>query len=306
MIGKKFKSLTIISLDEEKNNKFKEERKKGLRKNTPTYYICKCDCGNILSLEKSKIQRRKEFGCKKCKYINFNEYINKKINHWTILNFIKEERKFYCQCDCGTKKKVDCYNLINNQSKDCGCGRKQILSNMHCTESLIGKTYGRLTVIEERIDKEKKRTVCKCICECGNEVDVLSNSLKTNHTISCGCVKSQMPFEIKKYLNLLGYNVQMEKRINLINKEISYMYFDLFVEELNLAIEYDGKCHFEPIDWASKGEEWAIENLRYTQFRDKIKNEYCYSNGITLLRIPYTQKDIYKEIINETIAMILI
>ena len=57
-----------------------------------------------------------------------------------------------------------------------------------------------------------------------------------------------------------------EDKIKLLKpsyKEISYMYFDLFVEELNLAIEYDGKCHIEPIDWASKGEEWAIENLRY-------------------------------------------
>ena len=34
MIGEKFGSLTVLRLDEEKNNKLKLERKKGLRRNT--------------------------------------------------------------------------------------------------------------------------------------------------------------------------------------------------------------------------------------------------------------------------------
>ena len=306
MIGKKFKSLTIISLDEEMNKRLKYERKIGLRSNAPIYYICKCDCGNILSLQKSKIVNRKESGCKKCKHEDFSKYISQKINSWTILGYIKEEHKFKCKCECGTIKKVNCYNLINNRSKDCGCGRNKKLSDRRSIDSLVGQTFGKLTVIEE-LDKNKGgKTLCKCLCECGNEIEVLSNSLRTNHTISCGCVKSQTPYEIKKYLNKLGYEVQMEKRIELEEYEdISCMCFDLFIDELNLAIEYDGKPHFIPIDWAGKGLDWAIKNLKLGEYRDNAKDKACYKRGIYLLRIPFTRKNNFEEIINEIIDIIL-
>ena len=60
MIGEKFGSLTVLRLDEEKNNQLKLERKQGLRSNAPVYYICQCDCGNILNLAKQKIKKKKE------------------------------------------------------------------------------------------------------------------------------------------------------------------------------------------------------------------------------------------------------
>lgn len=253
IIGKKFKSLTVIFLDEEKNNKLKQERKQGLRKNAPKHYICKCDCGNIISVQKSKLEKRKEYGCIKCKSKDFTQYIGKKINHWTILDYIKGKYKFKCRCDCGTVKDVNCYNLINEQSKDCGCGRSKKVSERMSINSLVGQTFGKLTVIEEIGKNKYGKTICKCKCECGNEINVLSNSLRTNHTISCGCIISYQPIIISSYLKELGYNTKTEKRVELENEDIAYIRFDVFVEELNLAIEYDGKPHFAPIDWAGKG-----------------------------------------------------
>ncbi len=35
--------------------------------------------------------------------------------------------------------------------------------------------------------------------------------------------------------------------------------------------------------------EQAKENLKNIQFRDKIKTDYCKSNNIKLIRIPYTE-----------------
>ena len=304
MIGKKIKSLTIIALDEERNTQLKLERKLGLRSSAPVHYICRCDCGNILSIPKPRLQKRKEYGCEKCKKKNFNKYIGQKINSWTILEYIESERKFICKCECGTIKRVNCYNLINNQSKDCGCGRRNKMSEIRSIESLVGQIFGKLTVIEEIGKNKYGKTICKCKCECGNETKVLSNSLRTGHTLSCGCTKSYQPCEIKMYLEDLGYKVQMEKRMNL-NKEIAYICFDVFVEELNLAIEYDGEPHFIPIDWAGRGIEWAMENLEHAQYRDEIKDKYCYDDNIYLLRIPYTAKNIMKELIKETIDIIL-
>ena len=60
---------------------------------------------------------------------------------------------------------------------------------------MIGKTFGRLKVIEraERDVTLKNRCIrYKCQCECGNIVIVNGNSLRTNHTISCGCSRKNI------------------------------------------------------------------------------------------------------------------
>lgn len=51
---------------------------------------------------------------------------------------------------------------------------------------LTGRKFGRLTVLC-RVPSVNKRTKWKCVCECGNEIEVESYNLKTGHTNSCGC-----------------------------------------------------------------------------------------------------------------------
>lgn len=63
--------------------------------------------------------------------------------------------------------------------------------------------------------------------------------------------------------------------------------FDFYLPELNICIEYDGIQHFEPVDFANKGKEWAENQLEYVRKHDKIKTDYCKNNNIKLLRIPY-------------------
>lgn len=63
---------------------------------------------------------------------------------------------------------------------------------------LSGMRFGRLKVIRES-DKSihKKNTHIKwlCLCDCGNYVDVASNSLKNGATQSCGCYHSKRVIE---------------------------------------------------------------------------------------------------------------
>jgi hypothetical protein len=56
-------------------------------------------------------------------------------------------------------------------------------------ENLIGKQFGRLTVVDlsEKMSGRKSYWVCKC--ECGNEKLVRSDSLKSGNVQSCGCLK---------------------------------------------------------------------------------------------------------------------
>ena len=48
-------------------------------------------------------------------------------------------------------------------------------------------------------------------------------------------------------------------------------------------IEFDGRQHFEPIEFFG-----GINGFIETVKRDKIKNTYCQTHNIPLLRLPYT------------------
>lgn len=60
---------------------------------------------------------------------------------------------------------------------------------------------------------------------------------------------------------------------------------DVFFPEISLAIEYQGKQHFEPIDFFG-GEEAFKKN----QERDSRKSRLCEENGVSLIYVNYTEK----------------
>ena len=59
-------------------------------------------------------------------------------------------------------------------------------------ENLVGKKFGKLTVLK-RVENDKyQRTKWLCKCDCGNEVIVSANQLKRGKTKSCGCLRIEM------------------------------------------------------------------------------------------------------------------
>lgn len=60
----------------------------------------------------------------------------------------------------------------------------------HNFKNLVGKKFGRLTVIERVLCA--KRTTWRCICDCGKEVNVLSTNLISHHSTSCGCLTKEI------------------------------------------------------------------------------------------------------------------
>lgn len=62
------------------------------------------------------------------------------------------------------------------------------------------------------------------------------------------------------------------------------MHFDIFVPSKQLAFEYQGKQHFEPVDFF--GGERAFHN---TQIRDQEKKNKCGSAGVTLVEWRYDE-----------------
>ena len=56
---------------------------------------------------------------------------------------------------------------------------------------LTGKKFNRLTVMYRNGHRSDVHILWHCKCDCGNEVDVGGNSLKSGNTKSCGCLNIQ-------------------------------------------------------------------------------------------------------------------
>jgi len=59
---------------------------------------------------------------------------------------------------------------------------------------------------------------------------------------------------------------------------------DIFIPKLQLAIEYQGRQHYEPVPFFG-GE----EGFRQAQERDRLKAKLCYENGVTVVFFRYDE-----------------
>ena len=60
---------------------------------------------------------------------------------------------------------------------------------------LRGQPFGKLTVLRENGRDKHNKVLWLCRCECGNEVTVLGESLRNEHTKSCGCYQRERAVE---------------------------------------------------------------------------------------------------------------
>ena len=73
------------------------------------------------------------------------------------------------------------------------------------------------------------------------------------------------------------------------------MSYDIFISGLNIAIEYQGKQHFEPVDYF--GGEEAFQKVKK---RDAEKKKLSEENNVQLIYINYWE-DVTPELIQQRI-----
>ena len=222
--------------------------------------------------------------------------VGQKFHHLTVLERatnIGHQTAWLCQCDCpnATKIVVRGADLKNGHTKSCGCQR--IAANIkrnneaRAKDSIIGKIFGKLTVIRETEQRTKNRKVLyECRCSCGNPkiIYTTKDQLERKRITSCGCILSKGEEKIKQILSNNQISFEMEKTFqDCLLPSGRKARFDFYVNN-SYIIEFDGKQHFK----ADKTG-WNTEERFYnTQKHDKIKNEYCFSHQIPIIRIPYT------------------
>lgn len=162
----------------------------------------------------------------------------------------KRSIRWLCQCDCGGTALCQTGALEYGTARSCGCSRKK---NHRPIIDIRGQRFGRL-VAEEFVRVDPKRGVIwKCKCDCGNEIECPTKSLRSGHTKSCGCLKREEASNRKKKhggTHTRLYNVWngMRQRCNDPNHK---SYKDYGGRGIKVCEEWDDYENFRS---------WALEN----------------------------------------------
>ena len=209
-------------------------------------------------------------------------------------------------CDCGNIVSHSSHVLKSGNTKSCGClGLETSIKKMDAIhskyEDLTGNKFELLTVLrqatpEEYAHRPKKCRYWYCLCECGNSHIASTSDLKQGKVKSCGCLNSLGEQRITKILSENGYNFAKQFYFeDLKSSEGRKYYFDFGIlnknNQLEYLIEFDGIQHFSENHQFGQDKETTFENIKR---RDETKNNYCFSNNIPLIRIPYYKLDTLK------------
>lgn len=155
--------------------------------------------------------------------------------------------------------------------------------------------YNRLNLVGKYKDcKSKIKVECK---KCGHKFHLRPDHILRG--IGCpDCKITSLGEEIIKYF-LKSKNINYEREYRYEDCiDIKPLPFDFYLPNYNYCIEFDGKQHFEPRDFSNnKSEKSAIEKFKLIQYHDEIKNNYCKTNDIKLIRIPYWEVKNIKDIL---------
>lgn len=291
-------------------------------------YLCRCVCGNYITLSQGEIVSGhvKSCGCSSkikkqaLKYDLTHQrfgrlFVLNQAETWWSDSGKSRMIRWNCVCDCGNLVTVNSRALRTGATLSCGCYHKQRVSDA-LTDDLTGQKFGKLTVIERAGSYHKENRISgimamwKCRCECKKEIITTGYSLKCGDVVSCGCMKSSIGEDIvNQFLLEHGYVLNetyfREKTFpDLVSKKNGLLRFDfvVLVDDLFVCIECQGGQHYQSVEWF--GGDLAFEQR---QENDDLKRMWCKNHHCSLIEIPYTDYSREKiatyltELINRTL-----
>ncbi len=148
---------------------------------------------------------------------------------------VNNNRRVLAVCDCGKEFIVLAKSLVSRRQVSCGCNKLEKSKTQK--NSLIGKIFGKLQVINREPNKNNA-IMYKCLCDCGNYSIVSHGNLnKKKHIMSCGdCCEyrngKRVSFIQIKLYNQLG---------GILNFHSGRFFIDIALSRYGkkIAIEYD-------------------------------------------------------------------
>ena len=310
LTGRTFNYLTVL---QRADDKYRTYNGKSIR---TVFWRCKCKCGNetIASSGALKSGHVRSCGCLKSEMSRKSKFKDLTGQRFGRLVVIKEAEKYTspqghnytmweCLCDCGNVTQVLSSHLSSGKIVSCGCFSAEVISKIK-SKNLEGLRFGKLIVLRKanKNHQKGKRIIWECQCDCGNIVYVNTNCLTQNNTQSCGCSFSKGEYRIQEYFNKKNITFVKQKSFDdlrgINNGKLRY---DFFVPMYNVLIEFQGKQHYEIVDF-SGDIDISQHNYICQQEHDRRKREYAESNGYNLLEIPYYDYDNIEEILDKALS----
>lgn len=258
-----------------------------------------------------------ENGCFPQMFHTSNKFTINNIKLWLKINnknfillsekYIDNKQKLLWKCtkeNCGEIFDMDLSDILHS---NCGCpfcaGVRTGISNCLATKNPeLAKQWHPeknkgITPYDVTCGSSQEKYWWKCD-KCGHEWK--SNVLNRSNGTNCPkCNESKGEKQLD--LILAKYNVPHDYQYtfnDLIGVNGGLLRFDVPVFwdkekiKLRMLIEYDGEQHFKWIEGMMTKEQFEI-----LQIHDELKNQYCKSNNIKLIRIPYWDFNDIEEII---------
>lgn len=293
-------------------------------KNATQILDIECSCGNMFKNSFSQFKYGKSRRCNECYRKELSE--RKCIPYSEVRRFIEEDSDTNCRLLTIENEYVNTRLNINIK---CNCGETFATSfhefksgnKRQCNE--CGLNLMRITDFFEIFNDGEKVNDCKLIdykdvdgyilsnsiikleCSCGEPFETkrhLFTNRDKNRCEKCSSALTKGEEKIRVHLNKLNINHKWQYQFNDCRGKKKPLPFDFaaFNENNRLicVIEYDGKQHFEPVNFGGCSDETALKEHENIKKNDSIKNKYCKANNIPLIRIPYWDLDNIEVILN--------
>ena len=133
--GQRFGKLTVVERDRSRSGK--------------VFWICRCDCGNVKSVESYKLKtgNTTSGGCEQYNR-PFRDLSGEKYGMLTVLrrvpNSAGSKALYRCRCECGNEIDVCYSSLVYGDRKTCGCVDLHVKHGDCSSKRLGGKQHSRL------------------------------------------------------------------------------------------------------------------------------------------------------------------
>lgn len=257
---------------------------------------CKCKCGNEWSTAIEYLLSGQ--GCAICnrKKHSHDEYIQMVYNVNENIKILSEyttlEDNITYKCKCGNIHTKNARQILRNPScPKCANNIKKT------TEQFIKEMENinsKIFIIGEYINAE---TPIEYICDCGKYHKASPSVLLQGHRCGhCNMSKPEQEFANCLETNEIKYEYDYKIK-ECLHKNM--LKFDFWLPKYATLVEIDGEHHYKPVNFRGISDERAKERHEYCVEMDSIKNEFCNSHNIVLIRIPYWNfsKEYYNKII---------
>lgn len=224
--------------------------------------ICKPNFGNKLRLED---------------FIKMSNRIHNFEYDYSLVNYINNKTKVKIICKKhGVFEQEPRGHLSGLKCATCQGNKK--LTKLDFIERCSILFNNKYDYSNSEIDGTKSKTNIICPKH-GNFTQAVESHLRGHGCPRCNDSKGEKI--ISWFLDKRNINYETQKMFDGC-VDVRKLRFDFYIPDINTCIEFDGKHHFEVI-------EYGPSKLEDTKRKDKIKNKFCEDNKIRLIRISYDQ-----------------